>query len=310
MSTHMVSPPCVSWTRVIFCVFSKWQYYHALDHFLFIAHGTACRFKGKYVHTFSKLKKVIRKKLLIGLSKTKMIFWGSCQEKAPLSEALTWAKLKQKVTFAADLRGRRRKANTHNSTTHCSTLVLYKCAENILVKLLLQVTFCEPSSASSWCRSCHRRESRTCGSSAFRRCSRCRCSPPWSWPSCSRCCAAGTLAIPSTRFRSCSCAFERSERPAWTAPRKRKTGSDCWVCCPGHMTTSWSPRAPPPPPPSLPPLPPPPPHPQGLLDQASQAWGLVWLWENYDWGLNLRSQPKPRRTGRRLLCFCTVELRE
>ena len=117
MSTHMVSPPCVSWTRVIFCVFSKWQYYHALDHFLFIAHGTACRFKGKYVHTFSKLKKVIRKKLLIGLSKTKMIFWGSCQEKAPLSEALTWAKLKQKVTFAADLRGRRRKANTHNSTT-------------------------------------------------------------------------------------------------------------------------------------------------------------------------------------------------
>ena len=35
------------------------------------------------------------------------------------------------------------------------------------------------------------------------------------------------------------------------------------------MTTSWSPR--PPPPPSLPPLPPPPPHPQGLLDQASQA---------------------------------------
>ena len=66
---------------------------------------------------FSKLKKVIRKKLLIGLSKTKMIFWGSCQEKAPLSEALTWAKLKQKVTFAADLRGRRRKANTHNSTT-------------------------------------------------------------------------------------------------------------------------------------------------------------------------------------------------
>ena len=117
MSTHMVSPPCVSWTRVIFCVFSKWQYYHALDHFLFIAHGTACRFKGKYVHTFSKLKKVIRKKRLIGLSKTKMIFWGSCQEKAPLSEALTWAKLKQKVTFAADLRGRRRKANTHNSTT-------------------------------------------------------------------------------------------------------------------------------------------------------------------------------------------------
>ena len=66
---------------------------------------------------FPNSKRVIKINLLSGPSKTKMIFWGSCQEKAPLSEALTWAKLKQKVTFAADLRGRRRKANTHNSTT-------------------------------------------------------------------------------------------------------------------------------------------------------------------------------------------------
>ena len=305
MSTHMVSPPCVSWTRVIFCVFSKWQYYHALDHFPFIAHGNACRFKGKYVHTFSKFKKSYKNQAFDWPVKNQNDFLRLLPGESATVWSLDLSKVETKGNFrGGSQRSPQKSQHTQLNYSYCSTL------ENILGKLLLQVTFCEPSSESSWCRSCHRRESRTCGSSAFRRCSRCRCSPPWSWPSCSRCCAAGTLAIPSTRFRSCSCAFERSERPAWTAPRKRKTGSDCWVCCPGHMTTSWSPRAPPPPPPSLPPLPPPPPHPQGLLDQASQAWGLVWLWENYDWGLNLRSQPKPRRTGRRLLCFCTVELRE